>query len=78
MIMLKDNHNDFAGGIKASIKKTKQYLQEHNKDLKIIVEARSIPEVEEILKNFRNELSNRLNDEQLKYHLTIPLPFAEQ
>jgi nicotinate-nucleotide pyrophosphorylase (carboxylating) len=50
MIMLKDNHNDFAGGIKASIKKTKQYLQEHNKDLKIIVEARSIPEVEEILK----------------------------
>lgn len=50
MIMLKDNHNDFAGGITASIAKTKQYLQEHNKDLKIIVEARSIPEVEEILK----------------------------
>jgi nicotinate-nucleotide pyrophosphorylase (carboxylating) len=50
MIMLKDNHNDFAGGITASIAKTKQYLKEHNKDLKIIVEARSIKEVEEILK----------------------------
>ena len=50
MIMLKDNHNDFAGGITASITKTKQYLKEHNKDLKIIVEARNIVEVEEILK----------------------------
>jgi nicotinate-nucleotide pyrophosphorylase (carboxylating) len=49
MIMLKDNHNDFAGGITASITKTKQYLKDHNKDLKIIVEARSIAEVEEIL-----------------------------
>ena len=49
MIMLKDNHNDFAGGIKASIAKTKQYLKEKNKDLKIIVEARNISEVEEII-----------------------------
>jgi nicotinate-nucleotide pyrophosphorylase (carboxylating) len=49
MIMLKDNHNDFAGGISASIAKTKAYLKENNKDLKIIVEARNIAEVEEIL-----------------------------
>jgi nicotinate-nucleotide pyrophosphorylase (carboxylating) len=49
MIMLKDNHNDFAGGITASIAKTKQYLKDNNKDLKIIVEARSIAEVKEIL-----------------------------
>lgn len=49
MIMLKDNHNDFAGGITASIAKTKQYLKDNNKDLKIIVEARNITEVEEIL-----------------------------
>ncbi|WP_396181602.1 carboxylating nicotinate-nucleotide diphosphorylase [Flavobacterium sp.] len=49
MIMLKDNHNDFAGGITASIVKTKQYLKEKNKDLKIIVEARNISEVQEIL-----------------------------
>jgi nicotinate-nucleotide pyrophosphorylase (carboxylating) len=50
MIMLKDNHNDFAGGITASIAKTKKYLKDNNKDLKIIVEARNIAEVEEILK----------------------------
>ena len=49
MIMLKDNDNDFAGGITGSIAKTKQYLKEHNKDLKIIVEARNISEVEEII-----------------------------
>lgn len=51
MIMLKDNHNDFAGGITNAIQKTKQYLKENNKDLKIIVEARNLNEVEEILQN---------------------------
>jgi nicotinate-nucleotide pyrophosphorylase (carboxylating) len=49
MIMLKDNHNDFAGGISAAIQKTKNYLVEKNKDLKIIVEARNLEEVKEIL-----------------------------
>lgn len=49
-VMLKDNHIDFAGGITAAIEKTKTYLQENNLDLKIIVEARNIAEVEEILK----------------------------
>lgn len=51
MIMLKDNHIDFAGGITKAITKTKQYLKDNNKDLKIIVEARSLAEIEEILKN---------------------------
>jgi nicotinate-nucleotide pyrophosphorylase (carboxylating) len=51
MIMLKDNHNDFAGGITEAITKTKQYLQQHNLDLKIIVEARNLHEVEEIIQN---------------------------
>lgn len=49
MIMLKDNHNDFAGGISKSIQKTKDYLTENKLDLKIIVEARNLAEVEEIL-----------------------------
>ena len=49
MIMLKDNHNDFAGGITNAISKTKQYLIENNKDLKIIVEARNLDEIKEIL-----------------------------
>ena len=49
MIMLKDNHIDFAGGIPEAIAKTKTYLAENNLDLKIIVEARDLAEVEAIL-----------------------------
>ncbi|KGO90745.1 carboxylating nicotinate-nucleotide diphosphorylase [Flavobacterium suncheonense] len=51
MIMLKDNHNDFAGGISQAIEKTNAYLKAHNLDLKIIVEARNLDEVAEILRN---------------------------
>jgi nicotinate-nucleotide pyrophosphorylase (carboxylating) len=50
MIMLKDNHIDFAGGVSKAILKTQQYLKETKRDLKIIVEARNLEEVEEILK----------------------------
>lgn len=49
MIMLKDNHIDFAGGITKAINKTKQYLKDTNRDLKIIVEARNLDEIKEIL-----------------------------
>ncbi|MCX2720199.1 carboxylating nicotinate-nucleotide diphosphorylase [Lentiprolixibacter aurantiacus] len=49
MIMLKDNHIDFAGGIPEAIKKTSAYLKENKKDLKIIVEARNLDEVKQIL-----------------------------
>ena len=49
MVMLKDNHNDFAGGIALAIAKTKAYLKAKNLDLKIIVEARNLDEVNEIL-----------------------------
>jgi nicotinate-nucleotide pyrophosphorylase (carboxylating) len=51
MVMLKDNHNDFAGGITKAIAQTKAYLKENNLDLKIIVEARNLAEIEEILKS---------------------------
>jgi nicotinate-nucleotide pyrophosphorylase (carboxylating) len=50
MVMLKDNHIDFAGGITLAIAKTQAYLKENNLDLKIIVEARDLKEIEEILK----------------------------
>ena len=49
MVMLKDNHNDFAGGITPAIAKTRAYLKEKNLDLKIIVEARNLDEVREII-----------------------------
>ncbi len=54
MIMLKDNHIDFAGGITKAISKTVSYLEENNKDLKIIVEARSLTEIEEILESHQH------------------------
>ena len=51
MVMIKDNHIDFAGGITAAITKTKAYLAKKELDIKIIVEARSLEEVKEILAN---------------------------
>ncbi|WP_339723960.1 carboxylating nicotinate-nucleotide diphosphorylase [Maribacter stanieri] len=51
MIMLKDNHIDFAGGITKAIDKTKNYLKETGRDLKIIVEARDLEEIKEILES---------------------------
>ena len=49
MIMLKDNHIDFAGGIKMAITKAKNYLKINKLNLKLEVEARNLDEVEEII-----------------------------
>jgi nicotinate-nucleotide pyrophosphorylase (carboxylating) len=49
MIMIKDNHIDYAGGIKPAIERTRNYLKRKNKNLKIEIEARSIRDVMEIL-----------------------------
>lgn len=51
MIMLKDNHIDFAGGVHEAIEKTQKYLEENGLDLKIIVEARDLEEIEKILQH---------------------------
>jgi nicotinate-nucleotide pyrophosphorylase (carboxylating) len=51
MIMLKDNHIDFCGGITKAIQQTKEYLLENHLNLKIIVEARNLEEIEEIFKS---------------------------
>src|ERR1700744_333235 len=50
MIMLKDNHIDYCGGIEAAIIKTNESLKANNLDLKIEVETRSIEDVELVLK----------------------------
>lgn len=49
MIMIKDNHIDYAGGIKNAIEQTVKYLSSRKLDLKIEVEARSFEEIEEIM-----------------------------
>lgn len=50
MIMLKDNHIDYAGGIEKAIKSTKKYLAETGKELQIEVETRNLDEVKEVLR----------------------------
>ena len=49
MILIKDNHIDFAGGINAAISGTRTYLEKKKLDLEIVVEARSLEDIEEIL-----------------------------
>ncbi|UEG51167.1 carboxylating nicotinate-nucleotide diphosphorylase [Ferruginibacter lapsinanis] len=49
MIMLKDNHIDYCGGIKKAIDKAYDYVQKHNKQLKIEVETRTIDDVKEVM-----------------------------
>jgi nicotinate-nucleotide pyrophosphorylase (carboxylating) len=49
MIMLKDNHIDYAGGLKPALERTKAYLISQNLDLKVEVEVRSESELKELL-----------------------------
>ena len=49
MILLKDNHVDFAGGIHNAISRAKEYCKKNNKDLKIEIEVRNFKELEEAL-----------------------------
>jgi len=50
MIMLKDNHIDFAGGIKEAIIKANNYIDTENLNLKIEIETRNLQELKEVLK----------------------------
>jgi nicotinate-nucleotide pyrophosphorylase (carboxylating) len=49
MILLKDNHVDFAGGISNAIRRAKQYCKENNKSLKIEIEVRNFDELQQVL-----------------------------
>lgn len=49
MVMLKDNHIDFAGGIEAAIDRTHDYLKAKGKDLKIEIEVRNLDELEQVM-----------------------------
>lgn len=61
MIMVKDNHSDFSGGITAALDHVKKYLHDTGRNLKVEVEARNLNEVKEILQSdiaFRIMLDN--------------------
>ncbi len=49
MILIKDNHVDYSGGIKQAIKKTKQYLADNNQQLQIEIEVRNLDELGQVL-----------------------------
>lgn len=49
MILIKDNHIDFAGGIEKAIQRAQDYCKENNKDLKIEVEVRSLDDIRRVL-----------------------------
>lgn len=49
MILLKDNHIDFAGGITNAVEKARAYLRAKSKELKIEVEVRSLEDIREVL-----------------------------
>ena len=49
MILIKDNHVDYAGGIKQAIKEARQYLINHNRKLQIEIEVRNLKELQEVI-----------------------------
>lgn len=49
MILLKDNHVDFAGGIQKAIVRAQEYCRDNGKDLKIEIEVRSLDELQQVL-----------------------------
>lgn len=62
MIMLKDNHIDYCGGIEKAIDKAWRYVQENKPELKIEVETRSIADVEKVLAVGRNKVTRVMLD----------------
>lgn len=67
MVMLKDNHIDFCGGIEKAIAKTNAYLQDNKLDLKIEVETRNIEDVKRVLAvgGIQRIMLDNYNPEQL-------------
>src|SRR6201995_2781690 len=50
MILIKDNHVDYSGGISQAIENTQEYMRTHNKKLAIEIEVRNLDELEEVLR----------------------------
>jgi nicotinate-nucleotide pyrophosphorylase (carboxylating) len=49
MILIKDNHVDYAGGIRQAIERANQYLTDHHKELAIEIEVRNLDELDQVL-----------------------------
>lgn len=73
MVMLKDNHIDYCGGIEAAIQKTNEYLEANNLDLKIEVETRNIDDVKKVMHtgNVHRIMLDNYTSEQITEALKI-------
>lgn len=71
MILIKDNHVDFAGGIKEAIKAANDYLKANNKDLDIEIEIRNLEELAQVLEygNVNRIMLDNHTPEELKIAL---------
>ncbi len=73
MVMLKDNHVDFCGGIENAIVKTNNYLQQNNLTLAIEIETRNIEEVKEVLRvgGVQRIMLDNFNPEEITQALSL-------
>ncbi len=73
MIMIKDNHVDFAGGIKKAIHSVQEYLKENKKDLKIEIEVRDFDELNEVLETggVHRIMLDNFSPEEIRKALTL-------
>ena len=73
MIMLKDNHIDFAGGIEKAIDDTHEYLKKNNLNLKIEIETRTLEEVKRVVKHGKIDriMLDNFTPEQIKAALVL-------
>ena len=68
MVMLKDNHIDFAGGIEAAIDRTRAYLKAKGKDLRIEIEVRNMDELEQVMQHGRETHWREVRDRSQRRH----------
>ncbi len=73
MIMIKDNHVDFAGGIKNAIESVQKYLHENGKTLKIEIEVRNFDELNEVLETggVNRIMLDNFSPEEIRKALTL-------
>jgi nicotinate-nucleotide pyrophosphorylase (carboxylating) len=73
MIMIKDNHSDYAGGVDKAIEKVEKYLKDNHLQIPIIVEARDLDEVKEILKfhSVKRVLLDNFTPEKIREALVV-------
>lgn len=77
MIMLKDNHIDFAGGIEAAIEKSWNYVQTWNPSLRIEIETRNIDEVERVVKAGKGKVFRVMLDNFTPKQISEALPLID-